>query len=71
MTAFRSRFTSLRVGRPGGERASPVHHGERNCTSTLSKLSKTFRSSPLILGVATISRERIAPRRGISRPISL
>src|SRR5262249_11555271 len=31
----------LRVSRYRGERASPVHHGERNCTSTLSKLSKT------------------------------
>ena len=31
----------LRVSRYRGERASPVHHGERNGTSTTSKLSKT------------------------------
>jgi hypothetical protein len=32
----------LRVSRYRGERASPVHQGERNSTSTTSKLSKTF-----------------------------
>ena len=42
MTAFHSRFTSLRISRPSGECASPMHHGERNFTSTSSKLSKTF-----------------------------
>jgi hypothetical protein len=42
MTAFHSRFISLRVSRPNGECASPVHRGERNYTSTLSKLSKMF-----------------------------
>ena len=41
VTAFRSRFTSLRVSRPSGERASPRHLRERNCTSTGPKLSKT------------------------------
>ena len=41
VTAFRSRFTSLRVSRSSGERASPRHLGERNCTSTAPKLSKT------------------------------
>src|SRR2546427_6718676 len=42
VTAFPSRFTGLRISRPSGEGASPMHHGERNCTSTVSKLSKTF-----------------------------
>ena len=36
----------LSVSRHRGERASPVHQGERNCTSTPSKLSKTFSLSP-------------------------
>jgi len=35
----------LRISRSRGEGASPVHHGERNSTSTLSKLSKTFSAS--------------------------
>ena len=41
MTAFHSRFTSLSVSRPSGERASPRHLRERNRTSTAPKLSKT------------------------------
>ena len=41
VTAFRSRFTVLRISRDRGERASPLHLGERNCTSTGPKLSKT------------------------------
>jgi len=31
----------LRISRYRGERASPLHRGERNYTSTISKLSKT------------------------------
>ena len=31
----------LKVSRSRGESASPLHHGERNGTSTISKLSKT------------------------------
>src|SRR5262245_48058661 len=31
----------LKVSRSRGERASPLHRGERNSTSTTSKLSKT------------------------------
>src|SRR5215831_3973406 len=41
VTAFRSRFTVLRISRDRGDRASPLHLGERNCTSTGPKLSKT------------------------------
>ena len=41
VTAFRSRFTVLRISRDRGDRASPLHLGERNCTSTEPKLSKT------------------------------
>jgi hypothetical protein len=48
VTVFRSRFTSLRVSRPSGDRASPRHLRERNCTSTAPKLSKTLRSRPFI-----------------------
>jgi hypothetical protein len=48
VTAFRSRFTSLSVSRPSGERASPRHLRERNRTSTAPKLSKTLRSRPFI-----------------------
>ena len=32
----------LKVSRYRGERASPLHQGERNYTSTTSKLSKTY-----------------------------
>ena len=60
MTAFHARFTALRVSRSHGACASSWHHGERNCTSTASKLSKTERSRPLIPGCDAISRERIA-----------
>ena len=48
VTAFRSRFTVLRISRDRGERASPLHLGERNSTSTVPKFSKTLRSQPLI-----------------------
>src|SRR2546427_6487089 len=41
MTAFRSRSTVLRISRDRGDRASPLHLGERNCTSTGPKLSQT------------------------------
>ena len=41
VTAFRSRFTVLRISRDRGDRASPLHLEERNCTSTGPKLSKT------------------------------
>ena len=41
VTAFRSRFTVLRISRARGDRASPLHLGERNDTSTGPKLSKT------------------------------
>ncbi len=41
VTAFRSRFTVLRISRDRGDRASPLHLGERNYTSTGPKLSKT------------------------------
>ena len=60
----------LRVSRYRGEGASPLHHGERNCTSTTSKLSKTssvFVPHPWLLA---ISRERIAGPRGRDTPIS-
>ena len=60
MTAFHARFTALRVSRSHGACASSWHQGERNCTSTASKLSKTERSRPLIPGCNAISRERIA-----------
>src|SRR5215467_13220790 len=60
VTAFRSRFTVLRISRDRGDRASPLHLGERNYTSTGPKLSKTLRSRPLIPGCEAISRERIA-----------
>jgi hypothetical protein len=59
-TAFHARFTTLRVSRSRGACASSWHRGERNCTSTASKLSKTWRSRPLIPGFEAISRERIA-----------
>src|SRR2546422_4999202 len=48
VTAFHSRFTSLSVSRPSGERASPRHLRERNRTSTAPKLSKTLWSRPFI-----------------------
>ena len=67
MTAFHSRFTSLRISRPSGECASPMHHGERNFTSTSSKLSKTFSVSAPHPWLFAISRERIARPRDISR----
>jgi hypothetical protein len=60
VTAFRSRFTVLRISRDRGDRASPLHLGERNYPSTEPKLSKTLRSRPLIPGHEAISRERIA-----------
>src|SRR5215470_6439672 len=60
VTAFHARFTTLRVSRSRGACASSWHRGERNCTSTASKLSKTLRSRPLIPGFGAISRERIA-----------
>src|SRR3989454_12261381 len=63
VTAFRSRFTVLRISRDRGDRASPLHLGERNCTSTGPQLSKTLRSRPLIPGCEAISRERIAASR--------
>src|SRR2546425_4731857 len=40
-TAFYARFTRLIVSRARGAYASPRHLGERNCTSTAPKLSKT------------------------------
>src|SRR5215471_21823257 len=40
-TTFYARFTRLRVSRTRGAYASPRHLGERNCTSTAPKLSKT------------------------------
>src|SRR5207244_12758823 len=40
-TAFYARFTTLIVSRTRGAYASPRHLGERNCTSTAPKLSKT------------------------------
>src|SRR5215471_2461706 len=40
-TAFYARFTRWRVSRTRGAYASPRHLGERNCTSTAPKLSKT------------------------------
>jgi hypothetical protein len=61
----------LRVSRYRGERASPLHRGERNYTSTTSKLSKTSSASVPLLGVATISRERIAGSPGRGRPSAL
>jgi hypothetical protein len=41
VTAFRARFTVLRISRDRGDRASPLHLEERHCTSTGPKLSKT------------------------------
>ena len=41
----------LRVSRYRGERASPLHQGERNYTSTTSKLSKTSRLCPSSLAL--------------------
>src|SRR5262245_20546083 len=40
-TAFYARFTRWRVSRTRGAYASPRHLGERNCTTTAPKLSKT------------------------------
>ena len=60
VTAFHARFTTLIVSRSRGACASSWHQGERNRTSTASKLSKTWRSRPLIPGCNAISRERIA-----------
>lgn len=60
VTAFHARFIALRVSRSHGACASSWHQGERNRTSTASKLSKTWRSRPLIPGCNAISRERIA-----------
>ena len=48
VTAFHARFIALRVSRRHGACASPRHLGERNCTSTAPKLSKTLRSRPFI-----------------------
>jgi hypothetical protein len=45
VTAFHARFMVLMVSRNHGARASSWHQGERNCTSTASKLSKTWWSS--------------------------
>jgi len=42
VTAFRSRFTALRISRSRGDRASPLHLGDRNFTHMEFKLSKTF-----------------------------
>ena len=61
----------LRVSRYRGERASPLHRGERNCTSTTSKLSKTSSVSVPHPWLFAISRERIAARRDRDRPICL
>ena len=41
-TAFYARFTRLIVSRARGAYASPRHLGEKNCTSTAPKLSKTL-----------------------------
>jgi hypothetical protein len=60
VTAFHARFIALMVSRSHGACASSWHQGERNRTSTASKLSKTLRSRPLIPGCNAISRERIA-----------
>ena len=61
----------LRVSRYRGERASPLHQGERNYTSTASKLSKTSLVSVPHPWLCAISRERIAARRDTNKPISL
>jgi hypothetical protein len=42
VTAFQARFTVLMVGRGRGACASLRHLEERNCTSTVSKLSMTL-----------------------------
>ena len=42
VTAFHARFITLIVSRSHGACASSWHRGERNCTSTASKLSKTL-----------------------------
>src|SRR5262249_53486634 len=54
----------LRVSRYRGEGASPLHQGERNSTSTTSKLSKTSSVSVPHPWLFAISRERIAGSRG-------
>ena len=41
VTACRSHFPVLRISRDRGDRASPLHLGERHCTATGPKLSKT------------------------------
>jgi hypothetical protein len=58
----------LRVSRYRGEGASPLHRGERNYTSTTSKLSKTSLVSVPHPWLFTISRERITGPHGTSRP---
>ena len=57
----------LRVSRYRGERASPLHHGERNYTSTTSKLSKTSAVLAPQPRCFHLSRERIAGLRDISK----
>ena len=60
----------LRISRYRGERASPLHQGERNYTSTASKLSKTSSVSVPPPWLFAISRERIAAQRDTGRPLS-
>jgi hypothetical protein len=61
VTAFHSRFTTLRVSRSRGECASPLHLKERNRTSTKPKLSKDLHDlDPSSPTVNVVSRERIA-----------
>ena len=57
----------LRISRSREEGASPVHPGERNCTSLPSKLSKTSSVSAPHPWLVAISRERIAVLRDTNR----
>jgi hypothetical protein len=40
VTTFPSRFTDMMASRYRGERASPMHQGDRNCTYTQDQVIK-------------------------------
>jgi hypothetical protein len=71
VTAFRSRFTVLRISRDRGDRASPLHLGERHYPSTEPKIiyhpqSGWFEDTPLKGGA-----EEGYPLKGVHEGICL
>jgi len=60
VTALSFRFTVLRISRDRGDCASPLHLGERNCTSTGTPSYQDLAVSTLLPGCEAMSRERIA-----------